>query len=244
MSFILTNETAAPGMSKRYVTISTPQVVEIMENEGFVVSEVKSDKVRKSDPTFARHMVVFRNENLASPDGKYVPQALWMNSYNGRSRASLGLGMYRFVCANGLVVGEDYLKTSVKHIGDLATQVLDRVKEMSKDSYRVFQNVDKWSKVDLSKEKRIEFARIAAEIRFGEEKSKQFSLEEILQPRRAEDDAGDLWSTFNIVQENLTKGGIIGRNANNRQVRSKPLKAIDLDHNFNKNLWTLAEEFA
>lgn len=240
----ITQATPAPHMSKRYVHVNTSDVINVMTEAGFTVVDQKVDKVRKSNSEFARHAVIFRSEQLGTADGTYVPQAIFMNSHNGKSTANLRLGLYRFVCANGMVVGQDYASSSIKHVGDLARQVIERVKEMSKQSVEVFQKVDQWSKIDLSKEKRIEFATRAAMLRFGEKNSKQYSMSDLISARRLEDDKGDLWSTFNIIQENTTKGGLVGRNANNRQVRSKALTSIGLDLRFNKELWNLAEEFA
>ncbi|MDD3478749.1 MAG: DUF932 domain-containing protein, partial [Candidatus Izemoplasmatales bacterium] len=189
-------------------------------------------------------MVVLRNTNLGTSDGTFIPQALFTNSHNGRSTADLRLGMYRFVCANGLVVGDDYARESIKHVGDLAKQVIDRIREMSKQSQKVFSEIDNWKAIDLSKERRLEFAKQAGILRFGEAKMQQYDVMDLLMPRRAEDDSGDLWSTYNIVQENASKGGLQGKNANGRRVRSKSLNSIGQDLSFNSQLWKLATEFA
>lgn len=234
---------SAEKMSSRYVHVNTMDVIDIMRNEGFVVADQKVSKTRKSDPAFARHSVVFRSEELGQSSDTFVPQAIFTNSHNGSTTAEFKLGLYRFVCANGLVVGNTYANASIKHIGDLARQVIDRIKEMSKETSRVFSKIDEWNKIDLDKSKRASFAEQAMELRFGD-KAKQYDFMDVLKARRLEDDAGDLWSTYNIIQENTTKGGLVGRNANNRQIRSKDLKAIAQDLKFNTELWNLAESFA
>lgn len=238
------SEVSDPRMSKRYVHVNTMDVIKVMEDQGFEVVDQKVDRVRKFNPEFARHMVVLRNTNLGTSDGTFIPQALFTNSHNGRSTADLRLGMYRFVCANGLVVGDDYARESIKHVGDLAKQVIDRIREMSKQSQKVFSEIDNWKAIDLSKERRLEFAKQAGILRFGEAKMQQYDVMDLLMPRRAEDDAGDLWSTYNIVQENASKGGLQGKNANGRRVRSKSLNSIGQDLDFNSKLWKLATEFA
>lgn len=240
----LMNEIAHPRMSSRYVTIPTSEVINIMGDCGFQVAERQQDKVRKSDPAFAKHMVTFRNPDLQTPDGSYVPQAIWLNSYNGSSRATLRLGVYRFVCSNGLVVGTDFMSESVKHSGDLAKSLIDRIRDMSKQTVDVFSTIEKWNKVDLSKEKREEFAKQAMLLRFGEQGLERFGIDQVLSPRRAEDDDGSLWSTFNIIQENTVKGGLHGVTANGRRVSTKNLKSIGLNVGYNEKLWSLAESFA
>lgn len=238
------NTLAHPKMSKRYVTIPTSEVIDIMHDIGFVISDQQQDKIRKGDPSYAKHMVTFRNPDLQTPDGTYVPQAIWLNSYNGTSRATLRLGVYRFVCSNGLVVGTDYMSDSVKHCGDLAKSLIERIKEMSKQTVDVFSTIDKWNKVQLTTDQRVEFAKQAMLMRFGEQGVQRFDVRDVLTPRRAEDDNGDLWSTFNIIQENTVKGGLHGVTSTGRRVSSKPLKSIGLNVGYNEKLWSLAESFA
>lgn len=238
---LLTKE-ADPKMSSRYVHVSTADVMEIMTNEGYTVADVKVDKSRKADPTFARHLVSFRRDDL-QVDGGYTPQMLWLNSHNGKTPAMMMLGCYRFVCSNGLVIGSSYAQEKVRHSGDLARQVIQRVSDLSKSSTHLFEQIETWSKIDLSAEKRREFAVQAMKLRFAE-KSDAYNIEDLIAVRREEDDKGDLWTTFNRLQENATKGGIVGRNANNRQVRSRSIGSIGQDLNFNRDLWKLAESFA
>lgn len=104
----------------------------------------------------------------------------------------------------------------------------------------------KWEKVTLAPSQRKAFAKGAAKLRFGEELP--FDSELLLQPRRVEDQKVDLWHTFNVVQENLIKGGInyIAHDdeGNSRFAQSRAIKAIDSDVKINTSLWTLAKEYA
>jgi hypothetical protein len=63
---------------------------------------------------------------------------------------------------------------------------------------------------------------------------------QLLAPRRREDTANDLWTTFNVVQENVIKGGLhgVGRDANNRRrrVTTRAVNGIDQDVKLNKAL--------
>lgn len=239
----ITQTSAHPKMSNRYVHVNTKDIIDVMESEGFVVSGQKVNKSR-SGSTFGRHMVMFQNPNIVTSDPSFVPQMLLLNSHDGTTPAVFRLGVYRFVCENGMVVGNDYATEKIRHVGDLARQVIERARTLSAQSTKVFSQIDSWMGIDMSAEKRLAFAETAAKLRFGEALSKQYNAGDLLVPRRGEDDAGDLWSTFNIVQENTTKGGLVGRNANNRRVSSRPLVAIGQDFNFNSQLWELAAEYA
>ncbi|MET3645415.1 hypothetical protein ABIC60_000027 [Phyllobacterium ifriqiyense] len=69
--------------------------------------------------------------------------------------------------------------------------------------------------------------------------------EQIIEPRRREDAAQSLWMSYNVIQENLLRGGLHGsrRNAEGRIRRSqtRAVNGIDQNVTLNRALWTLAE---
>ena len=65
---------------------------------------------------------------------------------------------------------------------------------------------------------------------------------QLLQPRRSEDRADDLWTTLNRVQENMIKGGLRGRTATGKTVSTRAVSGIDQNIRLNRALWVLAEE--
>jgi hypothetical protein len=56
----------------------------------------------------------------------------------------------------------------------------------------------------------------------------------------------DLFTVFNVVQENTVKGGIAGLARNSQgylnRIRTREVKGIDQNIKLNKALWTLAEK--
>ena len=74
------------------------------------------------------------------------------------------------------------------------------------------------------------------------------TAEQLLRANRREDVSGDLWTTFNRVQENVIRGGLsaFGRDANNRRRRQtmRAVEGIDQNRALNRALWTLAERMA
>jgi Domain of unknown function (DUF932) len=67
----------------------------------------------------------------------------------------------------------------------------------------------------------------------------------LLKARRHGEDAKDLWSTLNTIQENLIKGGQRDpyRRApdGSRMPRTRSVKGLDQDIKLNKALWHMAE---
>ena len=70
-------------------------------------------------------------------------------------------------------------------------------------------------------------------------KPENYEIHEILTPKRKADAFPTLWHTFNIVQENLIKGGF---QMNNRQARA--IKNPIEDFNINQDLWALADAYS
>lgn len=232
---------AAPTMSERYVHVDTREVISLMEKEGFYVSGAKSAAPKKREALYAKHSIEFRHKEAQVIDGA-TPRIVFVNSHDGSSAAMAVAGVFRFVCSNGLVVGSTFEKIRQRHAGDAAVELIDRMRALAKNSDRLFAQIEQWQKIDLSKSQRIAFASMAGQLRWGD--SQMYQPEEILNVRRAEDDKGDLWSTFNIIQENTVRGGLIGLSRSGRQSTSRPLTDIQRDISYNAQLWQLAEDVA
>ena len=78
--------------------------------------------------------------------------------------------------------------------------------------------------------------------------------EQLLLPRRADDCAEDLWTTLNVIQENVMRGGLSARAPatlcqhgcwrRGRVVTTRAVNNIDQDVKLNKALWGLGERMA
>ncbi|MFZ8887334.1 MAG: DUF932 domain-containing protein, partial [Steroidobacteraceae bacterium] len=53
-----------------------------------------------------------------------------------------------------------------------------------------------------------------------------------------------LWNTYNVIQENLLKGGQRGRATTGRRMTTRPVTGIQQDVKLNRALWSLAEKMA
>jgi hypothetical protein len=66
--------------------------------------------------------------------------------------------------------------------------------------------------------------------------------QQLLRPRRIADAVGDLWTTFNRVQENMVRGGLPACTATGRHTRTRAIQGMDQIVKLNRALWVLAEE--
>ena len=243
----------SPKMSERYVHISTEQVCNLMLKEGFTIANAKAIKGRGSitgkaaaaqpsaGESFGKHVIDFRHPDVPTI-GDSVPRFVFVNSHDGSTRASVLAGVFRFVCSNGMVVGNTYASEKVRHFGQDAAGILARISELAKNTAPLFCEIESWQKKEMSLHQRREFATLASQLRFGD--PYRFDAQALLTPRREEDDKGDLWTTFNVVQEACTKGGTVGLSPTGRISTSRPLTEVGADIKFNEQLWQLAGEFA
>lgn len=237
-SAIFTNS-GADHLSDRYSHINTNNVIEMMLQDGFYVHSAKAVEARSRDPQFGKHVVEFRH-NDAKPVNGVLPRVLFLNSHDGSTAARMFAGLFRFICSNGLVIGAALDMVKLRHTGEAAFELTQRASSIAKNGSRYFEQVERWSQKQLSAPQRNEFAMLASQLRWGD--PHRFAAKEVLQVRRAEDDAGDLWSTFNRIQENTVRGGLPGLTRTGRAATSRPLNDMQRDIEFNANLWRLTEE--
>ena len=232
----------APTLSHRYQFVDTRAVIEAVAQEGWVVHSARSAAPRSKDPLFAKHELDLRNPEAAPIVGGHVPRIIFINSHDGSSSARALAGVYRFVCSNGLIVGNTVDRVNIRHSGDAAADLIHRMRSLAANTQSLYEKIERWSKKDLTRAQRQEFARFASILRWGD--PHRFDVEDLLQVRRAGDDRGDLWTTFNRVQENTVLGGIAGVSRSGRAATSRPLTDIDRGADYNAQLWNLAEEVA
>lgn len=233
--------TAAPTVSERYQFISSHEIVQRFAQEGWAVDSATVAAPRKRDVLFAKHMIDFRHPDFEPINGA-VPRIILVNSHDGSSSAKVLAGVFRFVCSNGLVVGNTVGREVVRHTGDAAADLIHRMRQLAKNTSDLYSKIDRWSNIDLTQAQRHEFARFAAQLRWGD--AQRFTPEDLLQVRREGDDRGDLWTTFNRLQENTVRGGIEGLSRSGRAATSRPLSDISRSVDYNAQLWQLAEEVA
>lgn len=232
----------APYLSDRYVRIDSNEVIAALAQEGYTLAGARQDKVRARDPKFARHELDFRHPDMGGTlDDGTRARVLFINSHNGTARATFLLGMFRFICSNGLIVGSTWASERVLHIGDSAKTVVERIKEASKSTGKMFAAAEAMSKKQLTRAQQQDFAREAMKLRFGDDGPERYSADQLLVPLRAQDDKGDLWRVYNRVQENGTRTKMIGMSTNGRRIVSRGLNNISADHSWNRGLWQLAE---
>ncbi len=239
--------------SARYAYIATSELLQGLRREGFEVFSARQAVTRDEDRKgHGKHLLRLRHASqlaTAAKVGDSVPEILLLNSHDGTSSYQMMGGVFRFVCSNGMVVPDGTCQTvRVPHQGKILDKVTEGAFEVLDGLTRVVESRDDMRALTLNDGEQRAFAHAAAMLRFDPEQPEQLPVtpEQINRARRMDDKAGDLWTTFNRVQENVVRGGLRGvtLDANGRRQHraTRAVTGIDQDVKLNRALWTLAEE--
>lgn len=239
-------EAAHSSRSDRYAYVPTGDIIKGMLDAGFLPVKATQSKTRTEDKQeFAKHLIRFRREDqLGASEAREV---ILKNSHDGSSAYEIGAGIFRLVCSNGLVVGNEDMHFKVRHSGNAVSDVIDVSSRIIDQFDLVTADIELMKAAKLNKPLQLVLAEAAIAARFDTDE-KPVTAEQVLRPRRQADVADDAWTVFNRVQENVVKGGLFGvtTNALGRKVRRRTREVAGMDQNtaLNRALWTIGVHMA
>ena len=165
------------------------------------------------------------------------------------------------ICTNGMIVfDKKFGELSIPHKGNVVDKVIEGSFEILDHARHSLDTVDRWSSLRLTDGEQNLFAAAAHNLRFADAEGHvetPITAGQLLTPRRSEDrEAGqwsrpaqDLYTTLNVVQENVIRGGLTARRPNTPEGRgrlttTREIRGIDQDVKLNRALWQLAEGMA
>ena len=247
---------AHESRSEKFQPICTYDVVRALENEGFgVVGAMQSNTRVEGKAPYTKHALRIRS---FKGDHKYaVGQTVFemklVNANDGTSPYNLLAALWRIQCMNSLVAMSQELDTvKIRHTG---RDIIDRVIE---GTYSVLDHAElalaapqDWSQIELNRDARHALAKAAHVVRFADAEGNlntPIEAEQLLTRRRVADTGNDLWTVFNVVQENAIRGGLVNCGPNDRgrlrRTTTRAIKGIDQDIRVNKALFVLGQEMA
>jgi hypothetical protein len=247
---------AHESRSARFSPIPTIEILRALAFEQFFPVGVQQIASRQpGHENHSKHLIRMRRfDDTAYNVGDNVFEILLKNANDGSSVYDLMGGMFRIRCLNSLVVHDATVdQVRVRHSGDALYNVIEGTYRVLESAERVLEAPTKWSAIPLDEPERIAFAAKAHALRFGEgdkmaPMAGSISSLDLLEHHREGDRGHDLWTVFNVVQENAIKGGLEGlgtdRLGRDRRYRTRPVKGIDQTVGLNRALWKLADETA
>lgn len=224
---------------KHYKMFKTIDVIEALKEEGYfpVFAKSNGSRTNSTNVDARKHMIRFTHRDflettLSVNDER--PELVLTNSHDGSSSFHIMAGLFRKVCANGLMVGSNIKDARIRHIGHKFDEVINSSLDIVKSLDCVMDNVNDMKKIILNEKQRKDLAAEMALSRFEEKNIK--TPENLLTLRRYEDNwTPSLYNTFNIIQENMVRGGQV---VNDRVMR--PINNIDTEISINRNMWDVA----
>ena len=230
-------EAKASHLTDKYIQTPTIRVVEDLVNLGWEVTKVQEVKSRKY-AGFQKHLLMFRHPDImikGQNGDDAQPQILLTNSHDGKAAFNFRVGIFRFVCENGLVISDaDFGVVSIRHVNYTFESLQAKVNEMISKLPGLVNKINLFKATTLTDTQMQQFATKACALR-----SKQtINIMSVLEATRKEDEGNDLWAVFNRVQEKLVNGMF---KTGTRKARV--IKNFQQDIKINEQLFELAESY-
>jgi hypothetical protein len=158
--------TAAPSVfaegkhasrSERYTYIPTIEVLRGLRKASRIEGKAE----------FTKHMIRMRHAGQvqARPEATEI---ILINSHDGASSYQMLAGLFRFVCCNGLVVGQVVEDIRIPHKGNVQGEVIEGAFRVLDEFEAVEASAEGMKALTLRPEEQTAFATAALALRFGE----------------------------------------------------------------------------
>lgn len=233
-------------MSDRYVFVPTDKVLDNFAEAGWYPTKAFQSKTKKDNVDERKHVIRLSNpefQPVMKEAGELTPEILLINSHNGTSGIRMEIGLFRMVCSNGLVVRDtQFAQITKRHAGTDKEEIFRILYEAGNKFPDIWNKVSDYKSINLTNRQRLDFAVKAIEFNWSE--NSIINPNDVLHTRRTEDESDDLFATFNIVQENIIKGGMSYINPKTQRPRhTRSIKNADRDIKVNMFLWGCMENF-
>jgi len=238
-------EHPSEAVSNRYTFIPTTRVIDVLGAQGWLPVKAEQCKVRRpGNLDFTKHMIRFQNSQVGEIDGEEVPEIILTNAHNAVAAYCLSVGIFRFVCSNGLIVADaTFASIKIRHSGFTDDAIIEATARVADSVPKLGATVRTMKQIELSSDEQLAFAKSAKLLKFDEDAP--VDPAKLLTSRRSTDEAPSLWNSYNRVQENLVRGGIrTFDKETGRRNKTRAITSINEDSRVTKALWTLAAEMA
>lgn len=250
------------SLSDIYGEVDTKDVIDIMADYGYRVTQAAQKKPRKaSEIPFAEHLLAFSQDEsfFVGSDNEVRPELVMYNSRNGKSSLKLFTGVFRFICSNGSVVG-DGTQQVIRHTTGNVADVEAAIRAAAQDLPTVLHKVHSLKNIELDQDRIIELARNAAALRWdyrkdvanderGSYATDHTAMSLAYGVRRFEDMGNNLWTVYSRMQEHLVRGGVEVFSRTDKQPHGRyrtagAVRSVSESVRVNRELWDLVENAA
>jgi len=238
--------------SSSFRAIKPESIQTVLRDHGFSLVHLKSGNAKHADKAaFQTTVARYRSETPFEVNGLSLDLIFKVPHLYGALQGVLGL--FRGACANQLNVGTHFKNVKIKHIGDPLNELNNLIPMLVSQQNKLVQDVQNMRAINLGQDSIRELTYNLAKARLGDIENVQYiDLRPLTQTRRFEDVNTDLFTVFNIVQENIMRHGVkyttskiendvrLVQNFTTRRVNESGASAIEL----NSKLWDIAASFS
>lgn len=226
--------------SNKFGFISSSNLVANLESQGLTLADVVESKIRKNKDLrqgYQKHVLRF-NTGLSNSHGNL--QVLAINSHEGSSALTFRMGFFRMVCSNGLIIGSDLIpQIKVRHTSNGLLKLNDSVDELMEWRTVAMENIEKMSSKKLSQDDYATLALASAKIRMGEKFTDK--IMPLFESKRYADNSPDLFTAFNVIQENVMRTGFYALNKEtNVATKVRAIRGVNASLDLNTALYNEA----
>lgn len=238
----------AEKVSDRFGMLSTADLIRALgETDWLPVAAEMPNARTAGGALYGRHMIRFRqarDTGLQARVNDVVPELVMFNAHDGTTAFRFMAGLYRFICANGMVVADaTFGAIYVRHTGQVIRDAQQAALQVADSVPALMCKVEAWKGTQLQLSEQTEFATRAAEIRGMPDRVTPITAR-LLRPSRPQDHGADLWHTFNRVQEQILNGGYYGRAEDGYSCKVRKIGDVSRRMRVNRELWELADTYA
>jgi hypothetical protein len=226
--------------SNKFGFISSSDLVTNLESQGLTLADVVESKIRKNKDLrqgYQKHVLRF-DTGLSNKHGNL--QLLAINSHEGSSALTFRMGFFRLVCSNGLIVGSDLIpQIKVRHTQNGLLKLDDSIEELMEWRTIAMDNIEKMENRKITADEFEKLAIESAKIRMGDKFTDK--IVPMFEAKRYEDHKEDLFTAFNVIQENVMRTGFFALNKEtNAAVKVRAIRGVNASLELNTALYNEA----
>lgn len=244
-------------MTDRYAYLPSIVPITALYNEGMVCTKVIENRVRKEDKDgFQKHLLIFKPMGGGELLRGVQHNVAFINSHDGTAALKMISAGHIDACSNGvLFINDKQDEEKVRHSGNKTVDdVVDASYRIIERAPIVAETIRTMQSKQLTDKERIAFARAALELRWESAEiiepngdvilkaTAPIQAEQLLKVKRNEDMGTDLFTTFNVIQEHIIRGGDSQYDMSKRRyVTTRAVNSATENVRLNKALWVLAK---
>lgn len=257
------SNTKAERLSDSYAALHTSDLIPVMRDYGYVVTQAAQKRSRKSvtgvnDTMHKAHLIAFTKADDVYSNDKLRPEIVLYNSHDGTSSVKLFAGLYRFVCSNGIVAGEGF-NAKVNHTTSAMRGFEDMLTNIIGQMPKLLDTIEALRSRRLDADQMHTLATQAVKTRWDiidrvdENTTKgvyatEQTVVQALGVRRYEDNTTDAFTVWNRLQKNILRGHLFVKSVTNvdgyvsvKDRKARAVSSVSEHVRINRNLFDLME---